>query len=50
MSCRHTAEIYQEGIVPSLMSLQQTGTGRAKEKAKALLRHFRDNLQDTVKP
>lgn len=34
--------VLQEGAIPPLVALSKSGTPRAREKAQALLRHFRD--------
>lgn len=39
---KHRRQILQEVVIPPLVTLSQTGTKRAKEKAMLLLRNFRD--------
>ncbi|KAL5753083.1 hypothetical protein ACOSP7_023254 [Xanthoceras sorbifolium] len=41
-SSRFCNTVLQEGAVPPLVALSQSGTPRAKEKAQALLSHFRN--------
>ncbi|KAI4387234.1 hypothetical protein MLD38_005079 [Melastoma candidum] len=41
-SSRHCTLVLQEGAVPPLVVLSQSGTPRAKEKAQALLNYFRN--------
>ncbi|KAM0926065.1 hypothetical protein ACQ4PT_003894 [Festuca glaucescens] len=39
------APVLQEGVVPSLVSISATGTGRGREKAQKLLKLFREQRQ-----
>ncbi|KAL5227591.1 hypothetical protein ABZP36_015856 [Zizania latifolia] len=39
------APVLQEGVVPSLVSISATGTGRGKEKSQKLLKLFREQRQ-----
>ncbi|XP_074577894.1 U-box domain-containing protein 4-like [Curcuma longa] len=44
-SGRFCSQVIQEGAVPPLVALSQSGTPRAKEKAQALLSYFRNQRQ-----
>ncbi|PPD93622.1 hypothetical protein GOBAR_DD09453 [Gossypium barbadense] len=40
--------VLQEGAVPPLVALSQSGTPRAKEKAQQLLGHFRNQREGSM--
>jgi hypothetical protein len=42
--------VLQEGVVPSLVSISASGTGRGKEKAQKLLKLFREQRQRDAPP
>ncbi|CAH9133333.1 unnamed protein product [Cuscuta epithymum] len=46
-SGRYCNMVLQHGAVPPLVALSMSGTPRAKEKAQALLSHFRNQRQST---